>query len=151
MKKYRVSFEISIFIICYFTFSIALFILLLFLNLLDERFIVISLYIFMLVIFPLILLIIILSMMWPTIIINEEGIKKYLFGKLRRNILWEEVKSIKLLGNYKQWLFVSKSELTTKSLTIARMKKDNIYLYIKKDMIEEFKKYVPHKMDSLYK
>lgn len=151
MKKYRVSLGITIFMICYFICSIAFFILLIFLNLLEEEYTIIYIYTFMLVIFPMILLITIINMMWPTIIINDEGIKKYLFGKLRRNILWEEVKSIKLLGGYKQWLFVSKSELTTKSLTIARMKKDNIYLYIKKDMIEEFKKYVPHKMDSLYK
>lgn len=151
MKKYRVSFEITIFMICLFSLSAGTLILSLFLGLYKEDFILIGMIAFMLFVFPLALLVLIIYMMWPTIILDDEGIKKYLFGKFRRQILWEEVKSIKLLGGYNQWLFVSKSELTTKSLTIARMKKDNIYLYIKKDMIEELKKYVPHKMDSLYK
>lgn len=137
--------------ICLFLLSAGILILSLFLGLYKEDFILIGMIFFMLFVFPLALLILIIYMMWPTIVLNDEGIKKYLFGKLRRQILWEEVKSIKLLGGYKQWLFVSKSELTTKSLTIARMKKDNIYLYIKKDLVEELKKYVPHKMDSLYK
>ena len=148
MKKYRVSLEISIFIMCYFVLSIAFFILLLFFNLLKEEFLIIVIYVFMLVIF---LLILITYMMWPIIIINDEGIQKYLFGKLKRSILWEEVKSVKLLGGYKQWLFISKSELTTKSLTIARRKKDNIYIYIKKDIIEDLEKYIPESINTLNK
>ena len=151
MKKYRVSLEISIFIMCYFILSIAFFILLLFFNLLKEEFSIIVIYVFMWVIFPLILLITIINMMWPIIIINDEGIQKYLFEKLKRSILWEEVKSVKLLGGYKQWLFISKSELTTKSLTIARRKKDNIYIYVKKDIIEDLKKYIPKNIDDLDK
>src|SRR5690554_4869383 len=149
MKKYKVSLEISIFIICYFVLSIAVFILLLFLNLFEEEFILIFMYVIMLVMLPLMLLINIINMMWPTIIIDDEGIKKYLFGKLRRHILWEEVKSVKLLGNYKQWLFISKSELTTKSLTIARMKKNNIYMYFKKDTLDDFREYIPEKINNL--
>lgn len=150
MKKYRVSLEISIFMICLFMLSAGTLILAFFWGLFEEDLIIIAVGAFMLFIFPLALLIGIIYMMWPIITVDDSGIKKYLFGKLRRHILWEEVKSIKLLGNYKQWLFVSKSELTTRSLTIARMKKDNIYLYIKKDMIEDFKKYVPHKIHNLY-
>ncbi|NLK12418.1 MAG: hypothetical protein GX312_02375 [Candidatus Phytoplasma sp.] len=151
MKKYRVSLEISIFIMCYFILSIAFFILLLFFNLLKEEFSIIVIYVFMWVIFPLILLITIINMMWPIIIINDEGIQKYLFGKLKRSILWEEVKSVKLLGGYKQWLFISKSELTTKSLTIARRKKDSIYIYVKKDIIEDLERYIPESIDNLNK
>jgi len=149
MKKYKVSFEISIFMIVLFIFSTGTFILSLFLGLYEEDIILVLMTSLMLFILPLILFIIIIYTMWPTIIIDNEGIKKYLFGKLRRCILWEEVKSIKLLGNYKQWLFISKSKITTKSLTLARIKKDNIYIYYKKNILEDFRTYIPEKIDYL--
>ena len=151
MKKYRVSLEISIFMICLFLLSTGILVFSLFLGLYKESFVLIGMISFMLFIFPLALLILITYMMWPIIIINDEGIQKYLFGKLKRSILWEEVKSVKLLGGYKQWLFISKSELTTKSLTIARRKKDNIYIYIKKDIIEDLEKYIPESINTLNK
>ena len=151
MKKYRVSLEISIFMICLFLLSTGILVFSLFLGLYKESFVLIGMISFMLFIFPLVLLILITYMMWPIIIINDEGIQKYLFGKLKRSILWEEVKSVKLLGGYKQWLFISKSELRTKSLTIARRKKDNIYIYVKKDIIEDLKKYIPKNIDDLDK
>ena len=151
MKKYRVSLEISILMICLFLLSTGILVFSLFLGLYKESFILIGMISFMLFIFPLALLILITYMMWPIIIINDEGIQKYLFGKLKRSILWEEVKSVKLLGGYKQWLFISKSELTTRSLTIARRKKDNIYIYIKKDIIEDLEKYIPESINTLNK
>ena len=151
MKKYRVSLEISIFMICLFLLSTGILVFSLFLGLYKESFVLIGMISFMLFIFPLVLLILITYMMWPIIIINDEGIQKYLFGKLKRSILWEEVKSVKLLGGYKQWLFISKSELTTKSLTIARRKKDSIYIYVKKDIIEDLERYIPESIDNLNK
>lgn len=149
MKKYKVSFELSIFMIGLFLLSTGILILTFFLGLIKEDFVIVFTISFMLFIFPLVLLIIMIYMMWPTIIIYDKGIEKRLFGKLKRHILWEEVKSVKLLGNNKQWLFMSKSELNTKSLTIARMKKDNIYIYIKKDLIEDVRKYIPEKVNNL--
>lgn len=140
-KKYKVFLELPFVILILSLISITAFFIAIQNALLEEDVVIVLITIFMLIVFPISLLIWSVLTMWATIIINEEGIYKYLFGKLKRTIKWDEVIQISKKGNYKQWIFISKSNLENISLTKSRLRKDNIYLYTNKDFIKCLKQY----------
>lgn len=92
-----------------------------------------------LVVFPISLFIWALFTMSNTILIDENGIARYRFGKRIRMFLWAEIKTLDYTGQslFTGWCYVSSEykKFTYASITKMRLDKDIIYFHLSKKAI----------------
>jgi|GEM_PF-3356010 len=74
---------------------------------------------------------------WSIIVLDEKGISRFLFGKLRQHIAWEELTHIKIKGNMMaSWIHFSKQ-----SMIDDKVKKSKIALTLSEDFIQSLEFY----------
>ncbi len=103
----------------------------------------------MFIVLPLILSIYILSFSLDLIIINDEGIKKYHYGKLKKTIRWNEIKTLSCTDKnlFNGWCYISNECKNYNYHTITKMRLDRsvIYFHLSEKAIKALSIYCPNK------
>ncbi len=146
-RKFFVNFELGIFIE---VFMLILMIVcacfLIFLPTktpLNEDITLLIVLIIMLFVMPSLIMTMILFVCFPAIEADEEKITKKLFGIKIKSFSWEDIKYVQFKGQFKQWLFLSKTDLTKKFLSSARCRRDNIYFFVTQSKLKKIMQVVP--------
>ena len=97
-----------------------------------------------LVLFPLVLFLWSFITMWPQLTFDEKGITKTLLGVKLKHINWQDIVDIKKFNNgLVKWIFLSKSTLHSNSITICRLRRDNVYIVENEEIVNIIKKNLP--------
>lgn len=105
----------------------------------------------MFIVLPLILSIYILSFSLDLIIINDEGIKKYHYGKLKKTIRWNEIVTSNIYppNGYQGWIYISDCKVNYNFLSSAFMMFDSKSICMKYTLkiVGELNKYLNNKIE----
>lgn len=142
-NKFFVSIELFFCLIFYLVLGVSLLIWLAIEGLFSEDLYVIIIMIIMLLILPTVMLIYGVCKFCPKIELTAEGMTKYLFGIKLKSYKWEELKFFQFKGQFNQWVFFSKIDLSEKFLSTARCRKDNIYFFRSQKKFDIIKQVAP--------
>jgi|GEM_PF-902220 len=88
---------------------------------------------------------------WPTIELDENGIKKYLFHKELVSMDWNQVVDIKKFrSSWAVWIFISTSKMESNSMNKLKKRKDTIYFYESERAKKIFLDNSPQNIKDLY-
>ncbi len=100
----------------------------------------------MFIMFPVVFSVYILSFSLDTVVIDENGVKKYHYGKLKKNILWSEIITFKLYPNNDNqgWIYLSNYVVEYNYFTSTFMMFDKKSICIKASdkILTELNKYL---------
>ncbi len=142
-NKFFVSIELFFCLIFYLVLGVSLLIWLAIEGLFSEDLYVIIIMIIMLLILPTVMLIYGVCKFCPKIELTAEGMTKYLCGIKLKSYKWEELKFFQFKGQFNQWVFFSKIDLSEKFLSTARCRKDNIYFFRSQKKFDIIKQVAP--------
>lgn len=142
-NKFFVSIGLFFCLIFYLVLGVSLLIWLAIEGLFSEDLYVIIIMIIMLLILPTVMLIYGVCKFCPKIELTAEGMTKYLFGIKLKSYKWEELKFFQFKGQFNQWVFFSKIDLSEKFLSTARCRKDNIYFFRSQKKFDIIKQVAP--------
>ena len=97
----------------------------------------------MLLILPIGILLWAICTMAVRIKVDEKGITKTLFGIKMKFYKWEELKYFHVKGNFNQWIFLSKKDLSKKSLSGSRLSRDTVYFFNTDKKMAILRQYIP--------
>ena len=142
-NKFFVSIGLFFCLIFYLVLGVSLLIWLAIEGLFSEDLYVIIIMIIMLLILPTVMLIYGVCKFCPKIELTAEGMTKYLCGIKLKSYKWEELKFFQFKGQFNQWVFFSKIDLSEKFLSTARCRKDNIYFFRSQKKFDIIKQVAP--------
>ncbi len=141
-RKFFVFIEIFYVLIVYLVLGIGLFVWFA-VDSFGENIILDILLLNMLILLPSVLLMWSIIFMTPRLEVTEQGIIKSFLGRKLKSFSWEDFNFVQLKGQFKQWVFFSKTDLTKKFLSSARCRKDNIYFFLSQSKLEKIKQVAP--------
>ena len=153
MKKnvFRVFAIETIIIFIYFLMSIVLYVCFLIDATDDELNRLAIIFTIMFVCLPIILFIWSFYTKWPTIELDENGIKKYLFHKELVSMDWNHIVDIKKFrSGWAVWIFISSSKMESNSMNKLKKRKDIIYFYESERAKKIFLDNIPKNIKDMY-
>ncbi len=153
MKKnvFRVFAIETIIIFIYFLMSISSYIWMMTIAIEDELNLFELIFSIVFVCLPIILFIMSFYTKWPTIELDENGIKKYLFHKELVSMDWNQIVDIKKFrSGWAVWIFISSSKMESNSMNKLKKRKDTIYFYESERAKKIFLDNIPKNIKDMY-